>query len=66
MKFDANERATVLAALRLFQRTYEDKDGKDIRRDWPDHFTRDNGTHIRPLGTDDISDLWVRINSDKE
>lgn len=30
--------ATILAALRLFQKTYRDKDAATVRRDWPEHF----------------------------
>ncbi len=55
--FDTEELATVLAALRLFQREYEDFSGDAIREAWPDHFEG-----IEPLGTDDIDTLCERIN----
>lgn len=55
--------ATVLAALRLFQRHYENVHGDDIRREWPEQFTANNGDAIEPLSTDDIDALCVDLNS---
>jgi len=61
-RMNAEDTATVLAALRLFQRTYEDMDAKAIRADWPEHFRANNGRAIRPLSTPDIDDLCEAIN----
>ena len=61
-RFDENELATVLAALRMFQKNYEDVNGDAIANDWPEHFTRDDGSRIEPLGTEDIDSLCERIN----
>jgi hypothetical protein len=60
--FDESELATVLAALRLFQETYDGKDADTIRGDWQEHFTASNGELIEPLGTEDIETLCQRIN----
>jgi hypothetical protein len=57
LTLDKNETATVLAALRLFQKTYEGQAAKYIRKDWPEHFVG-----VQPLGTEDITDLCERIN----
>lgn len=56
-KLDKSDLATILAALRMFQRTYRDRDAKAIRADWPEHFQR-----IKPLGTADIDTLCERLN----
>lgn len=61
-KLDASDLATILSALRLFQKTYQDKDADTIFRDWPEHFLGRNGLRIPPLGTDDIDELCERIN----
>jgi hypothetical protein len=55
---DANELATVLGALRLFQREFEDREAFDIRESLPDHFA----AGLMPLGTNDIDTLCERIN----
>ena len=60
--FDESELATVLAALRLFQKHFDNCDGDSIAAEWPDHFTRADGTLLPPLGTDDIDTLCERIN----
>jgi len=49
--------ATILAALRMFQQRYEDKDAEAIRRDWPEHFDG-----VEPLSTEDIDALCEEIN----
>ena len=49
--------ATILAALRFFQEEYEGKSARTIREEWPNHFQG-----IKPLSTEDISDLCERIN----
>lgn len=56
---DTNELATVLAALRLFQREFEDRNAFDIRESLPDHFA----DGIMPLGTADIDTLCEKINT---
>ena len=60
---DPSNLATVLAALRLFQRTYEDHEAKDIYDAFPDHFVAADGSTIEPLGTDDIDALCVDLNA---
>jgi len=50
--------ATILAALRMFQQRYEDKDAIAIRRDWPEHFGG-----VDPLSTEDIDALCEEINA---
>ena len=63
LALDASELATALAALRLFQREYEDCSGDAIRADWPDYFPNEGGSQeVSPLGTDDIDDLCERLN----
>jgi hypothetical protein len=59
---DPSNLATVLAALRLFQRTYEDHEAKDIYDAFPDHFAPVNGKQPEPLSTDDIDALCVDLN----
>lgn len=54
---DKENTATILAALRLFQRTYQGKHGKEIRKDWPEHFKG-----VRPLSSEDIETLCQEIN----
>jgi len=49
--------ATILAALRLFQRMYAGQNATTIRRAWPEHFKG-----VRPLGTDDIDPLCEELN----
>jgi hypothetical protein len=55
---DKSDLATILAALRCFQEKYENWNAKAIREDWPDHFEG-----VKPLGTEDISELCERINT---
>lgn len=57
VKKHEENKATILAALRLFQKTYRDKDAKVIRKDWPEHFY-----DIAPLGSEDIDALCEEIN----
>jgi hypothetical protein len=67
---EASELATTLAALRLFQRTYEGKEGREIAEAWPEHFNlvdppEDDPDWVvepPPLGTDDINTLCERLN----
>lgn len=54
--------ATVLAALRLFQKTYQDCGSESIREDYPEHFTDNDGKPISPLGSEDIDALCERLN----
>lgn len=66
LHLDKNELATVLASLRLFQRTYDGKGAKAIFDNWEEHFTDSDGKGqarlLCPLGTDDIDALCERIN----
>jgi len=70
---DASDVATILAALRLFQREYEDMDAVQIADAWPMHFNvqtrsqyEDSATvEPMPLGTMDIDALCERINCAK-
>jgi hypothetical protein len=59
---DPSNLATVLAALRLFQRTYDGYAAKHIYDAFPDHFTAADGSTIEPLSTDDIDALCVDLN----
>jgi hypothetical protein len=59
---DASELATVLAALRFFQKEFEGCGAKDIYEAFPDHFEPVDGVQPMPLGTDDIDDLCERLN----
>ena len=59
---DPSNLATVLAALRLFQRTYDGYAAKHIYDAFPDHFVAADGSKIEPLGTDDIDALCVDLN----
>ena len=60
---DPSNLATVLAALRLFQRTYDGYAAKHIYDAFPDHFVAADGSTIEPLGTDDIDALCVDLNA---
>lgn len=60
---DPSNLATVLAALRLFQRTYDGYAAKHIYDAFPDHFKAADGSTIEPLGTDDIDALCVDLNA---
>lgn len=74
-KLDASDLATILAALRMFQRHYEDYPASDIAQDWPDHFELgeqvldEDGQVVEwpvkpePLGSEDIGDLCERLNT---
>lgn len=58
--------STIIAALRLFQRTYKYRDIEDISTDFPEIFTAERlrfGTVLEPtpLGTDDIEDLCEQL-----
>jgi hypothetical protein len=59
---DPSNLATVLCALRLFQREYEGCEAKDIYEAWPDHFPVVDGKQPEPLGTDDIDTLCEELN----
>ena len=75
-KLDASDYATILAALRMFQRRYEDCDATAIANDWPDHFEIDETHRVfdrdgqcieqpvipEPLGSEDIDRLCEEIN----
>jgi hypothetical protein len=74
---DESDVATILAALRLFQREYEDCDSVHIADAWPMHFNvQSPGGEVggqdvsdelvvvpQPLGSEDIDALCERINS---
>lgn len=76
---DASDVATILAALRLFQREYEDHDSVSIADAWPMHFNvQSPGGEVggqdvsdelsvvpQPLGSEDIEALCERINCAK-
>lgn len=70
MHLDSSELATVLAALRLFQREFENVSAKQIAEIYPDHFSLvtpseddpDICTDPQPLGTEDIDTLCERLN----
>src|SRR5580700_4588994 len=67
---DSSDVATILAALRLFQREYEDCDSVHIADAWPMHFAvSEEGDEMevtpQPLGSLDIDDLCERINCAK-
>ncbi len=57
-QLDPSDVSTILVALRLFQRTYAEKDAEEIFKEWPNRFS--NG-RIQPLSTDDIDALCLRI-----
>ena len=67
VELDAESVSTIVAALRLFQRTYQDCDDEVLSQDFPEIFT---AQHLRfgvvvepaPLRTDDIDDLCERLN----
>jgi hypothetical protein len=65
--FDESELATVLAALRLFQREHESLDSVQIADAWPMHFNvQGDGKDVtivpEPLGSEAIDALCERIN----
>jgi hypothetical protein len=60
--FSERELATVLAALRNFQQSYEDSDGDVIASQWPEHFADSDGNLIPPLDSGEIDELCERIN----
>ena len=60
--FSERELATVLAALRNFQQSYEDSDGDVIASQWPEHFADSDGNLIPPLDSSEIDELCERIN----
>jgi hypothetical protein len=67
---DSSDVATILAALRLFQKEYEDFDSVSIADAWPMHFNvQGDGDDItvepEPLGSIRIDDLCERINCAK-
>lgn len=62
---DASNLATTLAALRLFQRTYEDHEAKDIYEAFPEHFAPVDGKQPEPLGTEDIDTLCEQLNANE-
>jgi hypothetical protein len=67
VRVDAGGSSTIVAALRLFQRTYEYRDDEVLSEDFPEMFTAE---HLRfgvvveptPLCTDDIDDLCERLS----
>ncbi len=67
VRLGADGVSTIVAALRLFQRTYQDRDDEALSQDFPEIFT---AQHLRfgvvvepaPLRADDIDDLCERLN----
>ena len=67
VKLGADGVSTIVAALRLFQKTYQYRDDEAISGDFPEVFTAE---HLRfgvvvepaPLRTDDIDDLCEQLN----
>lgn len=64
---DASDVATILAALRLFQREYDGWPNEQIAEAWPDHFEwvnngDDSFATPEPLGSESIEKLCERIN----
>jgi hypothetical protein len=59
MKLNAQELATILAALRVFQREVGGFDVRDIKRYWWEHF-RD----VQPLTSGQIDSLCERLNTE--
>lgn len=66
-KLDASDLNTIIVALRLFQKHYEDKDAVEIANDWPDYFELLDQDDVRPvpLGSRDIKQLCADINFGK-
>jgi len=69
-KLDASDIATILAALRAFQRDWMDCDSVSIAEAWPMHFDVQGEGDERevvpqPLGSEDIDALCERINCAK-
>ncbi len=67
IKLDADGVSTIVAALRLFQTTYQYSDDEALSEDFPEIFTAE---HLRfgvvveptPLRSDDIDDLCEKLN----
>lgn len=67
IKLDADGVCTIVAALRLFQRTYLCRDDEALSEDFPELFS---AQHLRfgvvvepaPLRADDIDDLCEKLN----
>lgn len=59
---DASNLATILAALRLFQRTYDGHEAEDIYEAFPEHFEPADGKQPLPLGSEDIDALCEQLN----
>jgi hypothetical protein len=65
---DSSDVATILAALRLFQREYEGREAVCIADEWPMHFnvqafdSEEINVVPMPLGSEDIDELCERIN----
>lgn len=67
IKLGEDGMSTIIAALRLFQRTYKYRDVEDISADFPEIFTAEHfqfGAVLEPtpLRTDDIDDLCEQLN----
>lgn len=67
IKLDADGLSTIVAALRLFQRTYQYRDDEAVSEDFPEIFTAEHlgfGVVLEPapLRTDDIDDLCEQLN----
>lgn len=67
IKLDADGVGTIVAALRLFQRTYQYRDDEALSDDFPEIFA---AQHLRfgvvveptPLRADDIDDLCEKLS----
>jgi|CZKY01.1.fsa_nt_gi hypothetical protein len=67
IKLDEGGVSTIIAALRLFQRTYEYRDDEAIWADFPEIFSAEQfkfGKIVEPapLRTDDIDDLCKQLS----
>jgi len=67
IKLDADGVSTIVAALRLFQRTYQYRDDEAFSEDFPEIFTAQHlqfGVVVEPtpLRADDIDDLCEKLN----
>jgi len=67
VRLGADGVSTIVAALRLFQRSYRYRDDEALSEDFPEIFTAEHlrfGVVVRPapLRTDDIDDLCEQLN----
>lgn len=60
-KLDSSDIATILAALRMFQKYYRDN-AADMRADWPEHFLDGAGRILETPSLKYIDQLCEEIN----